>query len=120
MMFRLAQRFLLVLVVFAVVGAPTAQLAQAAQSPGPTAMAQMPCDMMMPAADMGHGTPLAPCKGLTPDCIKQMGCIVDVALPVRLASGDAAVAFSAVAYWAAWSEMAGLVRRPEPFPPRTA
>jgi hypothetical protein len=120
MMLRLAQRFLLMLVVFAVVGAPTAQLAQAAQYSGPTAMAEMPCGMAVPAVDMGHGTPMAPCKGLTPDCIKQMGCVIDVALPVRLPSGDVAVTFSTVAYWAAWSEMAGLVRRPEPFPPRTA
>ncbi len=117
---RVAQRFLLVLVAFAIVGGPTSQLAQAVQSPGPTAMADMPCDMVMPAADVGHGTPMAPCKGLTPDCTKQMGCTIDVALPVRLASGDVAVTFSAVAYWAAWPEMAGLVRRPGPFPPRTA
>ncbi len=83
------------------------------------AMADMPCDMMMPTADAGRGAPMLPCKGLTPDCIKQMGCVVDAALPSRLASTEVTVPYSVVAYWSARSEMAGLVREPEPLPPRT-
>ena len=59
-------------------------------------------------------------KGLTPECIKQMGCIVTVALPARLADMDIAVPFSPVAYWSAWSEMTGVAREPDPLPPRTA
>jgi hypothetical protein len=70
--------------------------------------------------DAGHGGPMAPCKGMTPDCIKQMGCcVVDYALPARLESTDLVVPLSTVAYWAAWSQMAGLSREPEPLPPRT-
>ena len=106
-------------VVFAVIGGPTVQLAKPAASVAPTTMADMPCGMAMPVADAGHGAPMAPCKGLTPECIKQMGCIVDVALPARPAGSDVAVTFTAVSYWAARSELAGLIREPEPLPPRT-
>jgi hypothetical protein len=118
-MARFAYRLLLVLIVFAVVGGPMGPVAQSADLKAPTAMADMPCDMAMPMADAGHSVPMAPCKGLTPDCIKQMGCVVNVALPARLASADLAVVFSTVAYWAAVPELAGLVREPEPLPPRT-
>ena len=51
-------------------------------------MGDMPCDMAMPMADAGHGAPMAPCKGLTPECIKQMGCVANVALPIRLVDAD--------------------------------
>ncbi len=84
------------------------------------AMADMPCDMMMPTVDADHGAPMAPCKGLTPECIKQMGCVASVALPVRIADSDTVFAFSHVVYWSAWSEMTGVAREPEPLPPRTA
>jgi hypothetical protein len=111
---------MLALIAFAIVGGTTVQLAQSSQYAAPMAIAGMPCDMMMPMAEAGHGGPMAPCKGMTPDCIKQMGCVVDVALPARLASTDVTVLLSTVAYWSAWSEMAGLVREPDPLPPRTA
>ena len=120
LMLRVAYRLLLVLIVFAFIGGPTVQLAQPAVSMAPTMMTDMPCGMAMPAADAGHGAPMAPCKGLTPECIKQMGCIVTVALPTRLADMDTAVLFSPIAYWSARSEMTGVAREPDPFPPRTA
>ncbi len=118
-MLRLARRFLAVLVVFAMVGGPSGHLGQFAQSSAPVTTADMPCDGMASMADAGQGTPMAPCKGLTPDCIKQIGCVVDVALPTRLAVADDAVSFRKVAYWSMGSAMAGLVRQPEPLPPRT-
>ena len=122
-MLKVAHRFLAVLIVFALIGSPTAHLAQPALVAAQM-MADMPCDMTMPmtspTADAGQGTPMLPCKGLTPDCMKQMGCVVDVALPARLASADLAVPFSTVDYWSAWPSMSGVVRAPEPLPPRTA
>ena len=119
-MLRFAHRLMLGLIIFAIVGGSTAQLAQSSQYSVSATMAGMPCDMTMPVADAGHGEPMAPCKGMTPDCIKQMGCVVNAALPVRLASTDVRVPLSTVAYWSAWSEMAGLIREPEALPPRTA
>ena len=119
MMLRLARRLLAVLVVFAIIGGPSVQLAQPAVYASPKTMADMPCDGMASMADAGHGTPMAPCKGMTPDCIKQMGCVADAALPARAMSLDVAVNFSDVDYWSAWSSMADFVREPEPLPPRT-
>ncbi len=119
-MVRFACRFLLVLIVFAVIGGPTLHLAQPPQFAPPVAMGDVPCDMMMPVADAGHGAPMVPCKGMTAGCIKQMGCVADVALPTRLAGTDVVLAFSPVAYWSARSLMAGVAREPEPLPPRTA
>jgi len=119
-MARFAYRLLLVLIVFAITGGPAGQLAQAAVPVAQSVMADMPCDMVMPMADAGHGAPMAPCKGLTPECIKQMGCVANAALPVRLADGEGASAFVPVAYWSTWSEMTGVARTPDPLPPRTA
>lgn len=85
-----------------------------------TVMADMPCDMAMPMADAGHGAPMAPCKGMTPECIKQMGCVTNTALPIRLADNDTSFVFSPVTYWSARFLMAGVARTPEPLPPRTA
>jgi len=120
-MVKAAYRFLLALIVFAVIGGPMVHLAQpAAASMSATAMADVPCDMAMPMADAGHGAPMAPCKGLTPECIKQMGCVANVALPIRLVDAEAVFTFSPVTYWSARSSMAGVAREPEPLPPRTA
>lgn len=119
-MLRLARRLLAVLVAFAIIGGPAAHLAQPADYAAAMTSADMPCAGMASMADAGQGGPMAPCKGLTPDCIKQMGCVVDIALPARLAAADFAVSFSTVAYWSAGSAMAGVVRQPEPLPPRTA
>jgi len=118
-MVRFACRFLLVFVVFAIIGGPTLHLAQPPQFVPSVAVGDVPCDMMMPMADAGHGAPMLPCKGMTADCIKQMGCVADVALPTRVAGADVVFAFSPVAYWPARSEMAGVLREPEDLPPRT-
>jgi len=119
-MFRLAHRFLFVLIVFALTGGPTMQLGQAAALMAPEAMAGMPCDMAMPVADSGQGAPMAPCKGLTPECVKQMGCVANVALPIRLADRATSFVFSPVTYWSARFLMTGVARSPDPLPPRTA
>ncbi len=118
-MLRHAQRFLLVLIVFALVGAPSAQLAQSAGYTAPITMANMPCDQMTPAADTGQGTPMTPCKGLTPGCVKQMGCIVNVALPTKLVGTQTALSFAKVDYWSALAQPAGVASQPDPQPPRT-
>ncbi len=62
---------------------------------------------------------MMPCKGMTPDCIKQMGCVTDAALPARLVSTAFAAHFTVVDYWSALAELTDLVRTPEPLPPRT-
>src|SRR4051794_7274919 len=99
-MHSLARRFLVVLIVFAIVGGPTVHVAQPAEYAAPITMADIPCDQMVPATDTGPGTPMIPCKGLTPDCLKQMGCVADVALPTRSVALGAVLAYAEVSYWA--------------------
>jgi hypothetical protein len=118
-MLRVFRHLLFVLIAFAIVGGTTTQLAQSAQYAAPVTMAGMPCDMMMPAPDADHGKPMVPCKGMTPDCIKQMGGVTDVALPARLMSHEFAARFTTVDYWSALSKLAALNSPPEPLPPRT-
>ncbi len=123
MIHRLRQ-LLLVLIAFAFVGGTSSQLARSAEYAAPMVMAGMPCDMMMPHAKMPDEKPMAPsngspCKGMTSDCIKQMGCVTDAALPARTVNLDIAAHFSNVDYWSAWSKLADFVREPEPLPPRT-
>jgi hypothetical protein len=82
-------------------------------------MAGMPCDMAMPASASGDTKPMAPCKGMTPDCIKLMGCVTVSALPARYLTHELAVQYSMIGYWASFSKLASLDREPEPLPPRT-
>ena len=118
-MARFACRFLLVLIVFAVAGGPAVHLAQPPQFVPSMAMADVPCDMAMPMAEAGNPTPTVPCKGMTADCIKQMGCVADIALPIRMMGANVVLAFSPVAYWPTRSEIAGVAHEPEGLPPRT-
>jgi hypothetical protein len=119
-MLKVFRHLLFVLLAFAIVGGTTTQLAQSAQYAAPMTMAGMPCDMMMPAAAAtDNGKPTPPCDGMTPDCIKLMGCVTAVALPTRFVSHEVAVHVTTVDYWSTLSKLAVLVRTPEPFPPRT-
>jgi hypothetical protein len=116
---QLLRQILFALIAFAMVGGTTTQLARAAASVAPMTMAGVPCDMSMPTAGAERGSPMVPCKGMTPDCIKQMGCVADTGLPVRVASHASAARFSAVEYWDIRSEVTGFIYAPEPLPPRT-
>lgn len=119
MVHRLRQ-LLLVLIAFAFIGGTSAQLARAAEYAAPMGVMSMPCDMTtMSHAGMPDDQPMPPCKGMTPDCIKQMGCVTDAGLPARAMSLDVAVHFSDVDYWSACYSVADFVREPESLPPRT-
>lgn len=123
-MLKAAHRFLVVLIAFAMVGGSAEQLARSTQYAVTVTMAGMPCDMEMPAVGADQAKPLAsadgmPCKGMTPDCIKQMGCVTATALPVQIVGSDVAARFSTIDYWTARSAFVGLVREPELLPPRT-
>jgi hypothetical protein len=98
MVHRLRQ-FLLVLIAFAFIGGTSSQLARSAEYAAPMMMAGMPCDIMMSHAGMRDGKPMPPCKGMTADCINQMGCVTDAALPARSVSLDIAVNLSEADYW---------------------
>lgn len=117
---QLLRQLLFALIAFAIVGATTTQLARAAASVAPMTMGGAPCDMSMPMAGAEHGSPMVPCKGMTPDCMKQMGCVTNAGLPVRVLRHGSAAPFSAVEYWIIRSDATGFTDRPEPLPPRTS
>ena len=82
-------------------------------------MAGLPCDMTMPAMGAEHEKPMAPCRGVTPDCMKHMGCVTISVLPAHFQSHETAVQYSVIGYWASVSKLAGVDREPEHLPPRT-
>ena len=116
-MVRLFRHIMLVLAAFALVVGSTAEVVRAA----PLApMAGEPCDMAMPdQASGGDATPM-PCKGLTPDCIKQMGCVAVIGLPANSYAHETIVQYGTVDFWASLSKLESLDPEPEPLPPRTA
>lgn len=117
---RIFRHILLLLVASALVGGTTSELAQAAYGPV-AAMADMPCDMTMPISASGDdAAPMTPCKGMTADCIKQMGCVTVAALPVPFITHESAVQYGAIDYWASHPKLVSLDHEPEPLPPRTA
>lgn len=119
-MIRRLRQLLLVLITFAVVGGTSSQLARSAEHVAPMAMAGMPCAMMASHPAVRGEAPAPPCKSMTWDCIKQMGCVADAALPAPPARLDVAVRVSDVDYWTALSTLADFVREPEPLPPRAS
>ena len=118
-MLRICRHFLLLLIAFAIIGGTTSELASSAQYVAPMTMAGMPCDMAIPASASGDTKPMPPCKGMTPDCIKLMGCVTVTALPTGFLTHEITVRYSTVTYWTGSSTPASLDHEPEPFPPRT-
>ena len=115
----LLRQLLTVLIAFAMVGGTAGQLARATQSAPQASTLAMPCAMMMSTGDMTDDMPMMPCKGMTPDCVKQMCCVAGAVLPVPLLGAERAAPFSTVDYWSAWSRLSGTTCTPEPLPPRT-
>ncbi len=61
-------------------------------------------------------TPM-PCKGIMPDCVKQMGCIGSPSVPSRSAEMQRRVFYTKVIYWSLTEERTGLSVEPDLFPP---
>ena len=120
-MVHVLRHILLALVALALVGGTTSDFARAAAYGPVMATMEVPCDMAMPMSASGDDAkPMPPCKGLTADCIKQMGCVTVVGLPVPFTAREATVHYAAVAYWSPLAKLVSLDRQPEPQPPRTA
>jgi hypothetical protein len=118
-MFRLLRHILLLLVAFAIVSGTTSELARSAQYGSILVTAGMPCDMAMPTSASGDTKPMAPCKGMTPDCIKAMGCVTVSALPAHFLTHESTIQYSTIDYWTSFSKLISLDHEPEPLPPRT-
>ncbi len=63
---------------------------------------------------------LMPCKGIMPDCVKQMGCIGSPGVASRSAETQRRVSYTKAIYWSRVEEHTGLSIEPDLFPPRTS
>ena len=119
-MLRFLHQLLIAITVFAFLGGATLQALPVADAQVQTSgagiamVAGMPCEHMDTLK--GTGIPLLPCKGITPDCIKQMGCIGFPDLP-QASVLAAPVAYAVVDYRQFRQTSAGLSRKPDLFPP---
>jgi hypothetical protein len=88
-------------------------------------------DAAQPAIDdccvkmaMNHVAPTpmkqVPCKGISPDCANQVGCISSPALPPSSTALASPTAYGHVAYWSPVASRAGLSIKPDLFPPITS
>jgi hypothetical protein len=121
MMLRFLHRFLLIVTAFAFLGGATLQAMPAADTQVQTSGADMAMAAGMPCEHMeavkGAGVPLLPCKGMTADCIKQMGCIGFPDLPQGSALAAPVTYYAAVDYRYFQQTSDGLSLKPDLFPP---
>jgi hypothetical protein len=119
----IVQRLIAVLTAVAFVLAMSVQAIPSAEALGLTSVAKV-ADMdehcpRMAAEHPDQGLPqLMPCKGIMPDCVKQMGCIGSPSVPSRSAEMQRRVSYTTVTYWSLAEERTGRSIEPDLFPPR--
>jgi len=98
---------------FAIITGLTLQIAGSA-----LAAAGQPA-MSMAAMDMGNGCDqrAAPCKGMTPDCIDSMGCLINAAALVAPLAASVPFQWGAVSYFPLNAMPTGVSIKPEHSPP---
>ncbi len=74
---------------------------------------------MSSAMDMGGNCdqPAVPCKGLTPDCINIIGCVINAAAPVAPLAVSEPLLWGDVSYFSLDAVPAGVSIKPEHSPP---
>ncbi len=121
-MWGVLRRFIVLLSVLAFVSGMTTQAIPSAEALALTkangvAKAEPECPRMaMEYHDQGVPKPL-PCKGIMPDCVKQMGCLGSPSLPERSDALYVPVLYRIVAYWMPCSLLSGREVEPDLFPP---
>ena len=75
--------------------------------------------MEMAAMDMGNGCDqlASPCKGMTPDCIDSMGCLINAAALVAPLAASVPFQWAAVSYFSHNAMLTGMSIKPEHSPP---
>ncbi len=81
-----------------------------------TTMADCP-HVRMPQSHMPAPIGPMPCKGMTLDCMKWMGCIGFPSLPTPVGQASAPVEYGPVAYWSAVWLGDGVSIKPDLLPP---
>jgi hypothetical protein len=118
----IVQRLITVLTAVAFMLAMSVQAIPSAEALGLTSVAKA-ADMdehcpRMAAEHPDRGMPqLMPCKGIMPDCVKQIGCIGSPNVPSRSAEMQRRVSYTTVIYWSPAEERTGLSVEPDLVPP---
>ena len=121
-MWGVLRRFIVLLSILAFVSGMTTQAIPSAEALGLTkangvTKAQPECPRMaMEHPDRGAPGPL-PCKGIMPDCVKQMGCLGSPILPGRSDAVYIPVCYGSVAYSPPDLFLSGHNVEPDLFPP---
>jgi hypothetical protein len=121
-MWGILRRFVVLLSVLAFVSGMTTQAIPSAAALGLTnanavVEAAPECPRMkMEHPDRGVPKPL-PCKGIMPDCVKQMGCLGSPALPERPDAVYVPVSYNVVTYWLPCPVLSGRDVEPDLLPP---
>lgn len=119
MLRTLLHRLILAVTLLAFVGGMTLQLMppkMAFAATGPAPVAGDCAQMAMPPHDAGISHAL-PCKGMDPECVKQMHCLGTPSLPLRVAGDFARLAYGKVVYWAPATFRDGRSIKPDLSPP---
>jgi len=120
---RILRGLLVAVTVFAFLGGTTVQampvLTANGVPAGMAAKASVPCDHMTAMGQPGSAVPGhdSPCKGITPECVKQMGCIGVPSVPIRVDALAAPISYVMIIYWSPQPTLGGLSLEPDLFPP---
>src|SRR6266851_8860938 len=117
------KRLITILTAFAFILAMSVQVVPSAEALGLTPVAKAAdvdehCPRMAAEHPDQGMPPLMPCKGIMPDCVKQMGCIGSPNVPSRSAEMRRRVSYTTVIYWSLTEYRTGLSVEPDLFPPR--
>ena len=105
---RLLRRILVILLVGAFLGATTLQAS--------LSVSAVDTEMTMVDQDGGNGNPM-PCKGITLNCLSDLGCIFMISLPAPQLTIASDLAWSPVVYGSPSNAAAGRSIAPDLGPP---
>ena len=120
---RILRGLLVAVTILAFLGGTTVQamplLTASGVPAGIAAKAGVPCGHMAGMGQSGSAIPGhdIPCKGITSDCVKQMGCIGVPSLPIRADVIAMPVSYVTITYWSPQPTLGGLSLEPDLFPP---
>lgn len=118
MLWALLHRLTVMLTLLAFGGGMTLQLMppKAVLAAPASVPAMGDCQHMAVPADVGPSHTM-PCKGIDPECVKQMGCLGTASLPLRPPSPATFFSYSRVTYWLPAAIFAGRSIKPDLLPP---
>ena len=116
-MFLLLRRVLVALTIIAFAGGMTLQLLPPKEALTASHTAAPDCSHMAAMQAKTGSAPAMPCKGMDPECVKQMGCLGTASLPLPQPATPIVFAYHKVAWWLPTSSPSGRSIEPALLPP---